>query len=71
MLKNENLKRSIDTIDMPKPIINLMKENNILFLEDLCNKTKTDLKKINLSFYEINQIDVKLQLMGLCLKGTI
>ncbi len=26
----------------------MMKENNLLFLRDLCNKIKTDLKKINL-----------------------
>lgn len=71
MMKNENLNKSIDIINMPKPITNLMKDNNIILVEDLCKKTKTDLKKMSLSFYEINQIDVKLQLMGLCLKGTI
>lgn len=54
MLKNEILKESIDIINMPKPIINLMKNNNILLVEDLCNTTKSDLKRINLSFYEIN-----------------
>lgn len=71
MLKNEILKESIDIINMPKPIINLMKNNNILLVEDLCNTTKSDLKRINLSFYEINQIDIKLQIMGVCLKGSI
>lgn len=70
-MKNENLNKSIDIINMPKPITNLMKDNNIILVEDLCKKTKTDLKRTSLSFYEINQIDVKLQLMGLCLKGTI
>ncbi len=71
MLKNEILKENIDIINMPKPIINLMKNNNILLVEDLCNTTKSDIKRINLSFHEINKIDIKLQIMVVCLKGSI
>ena len=70
-MKNEKLKESIDILNMPEPIIKLLKDNNILLIEDLCSKTKTDLKNMKLDFKGINKIDVKLQLIGLSLKGSV
>ena len=63
------LKQSIDRIDINMNILNLLKENGIITISDLCNKSKTDLKNLTLSFEEINKIQVELQLMGLNLKG--
>lgn len=63
------LKQSVDRIDINVSILNLLKENGVLTISDLCHKSKIDLKNLTLSFEEINKIQVELQLMGLNLKG--
>lgn len=65
------LKQSIDRIEINVNILNLLKENGIITISDLCCKTKTDLKKLTLSVQEINKIQVELQLLGLNLKGGL
>lgn len=68
---NKYLKQSIDIIDMDVNILNLLKENNIITIRDLCKKSKTDLKDLTLSYQEINKIQVELQLIGLNLRGGL
>ena len=65
------LKQSIDRIDINMNILDLLKENGVITISDLCSKSKTDLKNLTLSFEEINKIQVELQLMGLNLKGGL
>ena len=65
---NKYLKQSIDRIDVDVNILNLLKANNIITIEDLCSKSKSDLKKLSLSYQEINAIQIDLQLLGLDLK---
>lgn len=65
------LKQSIERIDINVCIINLLKENGIKTLKDLCSKSKTDLRKLTLSVQEINKIQIELQLLGLNLKGGL
>lgn len=67
-MKNKFLKQKIDTINIPKEIIQLLKQNGLETIEQLCNKSKTELKNINLSFSEINKIQIELQLLGLNLQ---
>jgi len=67
---NKILKQSIDRIDIDMRIIDLLKENGIKTIKDICGKSKTDLKKIALSLQEINKIQEELQLLGLILKGN-
>lgn len=64
-MKNKYLSQNIDIIDIQKEIKELLKENGVITIEDLCSKTKTDLKKMRLSFSEINRIQVEVQLLGL------
>ena len=64
-MKNEYLTEKIDIIDSPKEIL---KKNGVETIKDLCSKTKTDLKNMRLSFYEINKIQVEVQLLGLNLQ---
>ena len=64
-MKNKYLSQNIDIIDIQKEIKDLLKENGVITIEDLCSKTKTDLKKMRLSFSEINRIQVEVQLLGL------
>lgn len=67
-MKNEYLMKKIDIIDSPKEIKQLLKQNGIETIRDLCSKTKTDLKNMRLSFYEINKIQAEIQLLGLNLQ---
>ena len=67
-MKNEYLTEKIDIIDSPKEIKQILKQNGVETIRDLCSKTKTDLKKMRLSFYEINKIQVEVQLLGLNLQ---
>ena len=67
-MKNEYLSEKIDIIDSPKEIKQILKQNGVETIKDLCSKTKTDLKKMRLSFYEINKIQVEIQLLGLNLQ---
>lgn len=64
-MKNKYLNQNIDIIDIQKEIKQLLKDNGVITIEDLCSKTKTDLKKMRLSFSEINRIQVEVQLLGL------
>jgi len=68
---NKFLKQSIERIDIDVRIIDLLKENGIITIKDICKKSKTDLKDLSLSFQEINKIQVELQLLGLNLKGGL
>lgn len=68
-MENEYLMKKIDIIDIPKEIKDLLKQNNVVTINDLCSKTKNELKQIRLSFSEINKIQVEVQLLGLNLKN--
>lgn len=65
------LAQSIDRLDVSDKAINKLKENNIKTLGQLCRKSKTDLKDINLVQVDINKIQIQLQLLGLNLKGGL
>lgn len=70
-LDEKLLKQSINRIcisDNPTIILN---DNQINTLGDLCDRTKTDLKKIEINQDEINKIDIELQLLGLKLKNSL
>ena len=50
-------------------IIEVLKSNNVKTLGQLSNKTRTDLRNYGFEHYEINKIDIELQLLGLGLKN--
>lgn len=70
-MKDKISKQSIDRLEIDVRIIEFLKENGILTIKDLTNKTKTDLKNLTLSLQEINKIQVELQLLGYNLKGGL
>lgn len=45
-MKNEYLTKKIDIIDSPKEIKQILKQNGIETIRDLCSKTKTYLKNM-------------------------
>lgn len=72
MRKEDKLSgQSINRLNISSKIIKKLENNNIITLYELCSKTKTDLKKSNLTQDEINDIQIKLQLEGLNLRGGL
>ncbi len=67
--ENKYIKQNIERLDIPVSEINILKENNITTLGNLCDYTKTDLKRFELKQDNINKIQIELQLLGLNLKG--
>lgn len=62
-------KQSIDRFLFIKgDMLDKLKSENIKTLGQLSNKTRTDLKKFGFENFEINKIDIELQLLGLGLK---
>lgn len=63
-------KQSIDRFEFIKQdMIDTLKGNNVETLGQLANKTRTDLKNYGFEHFEINKIDIELQLLGLGLKN--
>lgn len=60
-----DLKKDIITLELENNITNRLKNNDILIIEDLWILKRNDLKSIGLSDSEINQILIKLQLLGI------
>ncbi len=48
-----------------------LKQDNVNTLGQLSNKTKSDLKNYGFNNFEINKIDIELQLLGLNLKNSL
>lgn len=62
-------KQSIDRFLFIKgDMLDKLKSENIKTLGQLSNKTRTDLKNLGFENFEINKIDIELQLLGLGLK---
>ena len=70
-MKNEILNENIDIMEISKETENKLKKSKIAQISDLCSTTKTDLLKIGLDKSEIKNIHIGLQLLGVCLKGSI
>ena len=62
------LNQSINRLDVPCTIIDILKKNEITVLRQLCSKNKTFLKKLGLTTSNTNKLEVELQLLGLNLK---
>ncbi len=63
-------KQSINRFDfITEEKINILKQNNVKTLGELADKTRTNLKEYGFENFEINKIDIELQLLGLNLKG--
>ena len=64
-------KQSVDRLDISDNCMELLKSNDIETIGQLCKKSKTDLKKLNLVQEEVNKIDIELQLLGLNLRNGL
>lgn len=64
-------KQSINRLDIKEDVISILENNSIENIGQLCRKTKTDLKKIELGQNDIGKIEIELQLLGLNLRNNI
>ncbi len=65
MNDNKYLENSISSLKLNKAIIDILKENQILKVNDLWIKNRTYLKSIGLTDSQIKDIIIKLELIGL------
>lgn len=65
------LKQNIERIEIKDEIIEILKNNNIIILKDLCNKKKKDLKQMGIGYQVINDMELQLQLLGLRFKNSL
>lgn len=63
------LEKQIEELQLNAEINKVLKKNKINKVKQLTNKTKTQLKEIGLSSYQISEIEIKLQLIGYDLKS--
>lgn len=64
-------KQSINRLDISDNVTGILKANNINTLENLCEKSKSYLKSIDINQSDISKINIELQLMGLGLREKI
>lgn len=64
-------KQSINRLDIPDRAIKILENNGITMLGNLIDNSKSDLKKWGLEQFEINKINIELQLIGSNLKGSL
>ncbi len=69
-MKEKILNENVERLNISCKLIELLKQNKINKISQLCNKTKTNLRNINLTNTEISQIEIELQLLGLDLKNN-
>lgn len=68
---NENIKKSINILDLDDVSLKILKERNINLIEDLWKLSKKDLKTYGINDKDIKYISIKLQLLGLDLNKKI
>jgi len=71
VFEEKYINQNIERLDIPVSEINILKENNIKTLGNLCNYSKTDLKEFKILPNNINKIQIELQLLGLNLRGGL
>ena len=64
------LEDDIDVLKLNADIVEILRKKKITQVKQLANQSKTKLKDIGLLGYQISEIEVKLQLEGLDLKGN-
>ena len=65
------LKQDINRLNLNDNAVDILKQNEIISIGQLCKKTKSNLKNIKLTQNEINKIEIELQLLGLNLKNNL
>jgi len=65
------LKKNIERIEIKDEVLEILRDNNITILNDLCNKKKKELKQMGIEYQFINDMELQLQLLGLRFKNSL
>ena len=66
---NKYLEQNIERLDVEIRIIDILKENKIKKIKELCKLSKTDLKEMDIKQKEAEKLQIELQLLGLDLRN--
>ncbi len=69
-MREKLLNESIDRLNISCKSIEILKNNKILIIKDVCKRNKTFLKEIGLENSEISKLEIELQLIGFDLKNN-
>ena len=69
MNSNKYLEQNIERLDVEIRIIDILKNNKIKKIKELCKLSKTDLKEMDIKQKEAEKIKIELQLLGLDLRN--
>lgn len=64
-------KQNIDRLNISDNSIQILKNNKIITIGQLCKKGKNDLRKLDIVQFDIKKIETELQLLGLNLKNSL
>ncbi len=70
-MEDKLIKQSIDRLDIGDIAIKTLKDNKIITIGQLCKKSKSDLRKLEIVQFDIKKIETELQLLGLNLKNNL
>lgn len=71
MSNKKVLDKNVEILELNSRLLKCLKDNNINKVIDLWEKTRNDLKEINLSQEDMREVSVKLQLHGLDLNKKV
>ncbi len=71
MMEDKILKQNISRLGISDNALDILKNKNIIMIEQLCKKSKTELKDMELSQSDIRKIEIELQLLGYNLRNSL
>lgn len=66
-----NLEDNVEKLELDKKIENFLKDNKIYTIKEIVNKSKSDFKTLGLVQNDILDIEIKAELQGFKLKGSL
>ncbi len=70
-MEDKILKQNISRLGISDNALEILKKENIITIEQLCRKNKTELKDMELLQKDIHKIEIELQLLGYNLKNNL
>lgn len=66
-----NLEDNIEKLELNNKIEKFLKDNKIYTISEVINKSKSDLKSLGLIQNDISDLEIKTELQGFKLKGSL
>lgn len=71
MIYDKYREQNITRLNLNDHIVEILQNNEINKIKNVCSKSKSELKKIGFTPNEINNIEVEVELLGLRLKNGL